>query len=169
MRTSALSSDAMEHVLALLTPQNELVCRVCLAGALRVSDALSLRTPQLAQSKITIREQKTGKRRVLQLSEGLRKRLAAYAGDVFVFPSRCDPFQHRSRQAVWKDIKRAQNALRLHGCLGSHSMRKSAAVRKYAACGDMRAVKALLNHSDELVTQLYALAEVVDLNRAKRG
>ena len=163
MRTSAISSDAMEHVLKLLTPQNELVCRVCLAGALRVGDALRLKTPQLQQQRIKIVEQKTGKRRTLQLSEGLRKRLAAYAGDVYVFPNRLDEFKHRSRQAVWKDIKRAQRALRLPGCLGSHSMRKSAAVRKYAACGDMRAVKQLLNHSDEVVTALYALAEQVHL------
>ena len=165
MRTQAIARDDMEHVLALLTPQNELVCRVCLAGALRVGDALNLRTQQLRQQRITLREQKTGKRRTLQLPVGLRKRLAAYAGEVYVFPHRTDPLKHRSRQAVWKDIKRAQHALRVHGCLGSHSMRKSAAVRKYAACGDMRAVKQLLNHSDEVVTALYALAREAQIKR----
>lgn len=167
MRTKAISADAMEHVLALLTRPNELVCRVCLAGALRVGDVLRLRTKQLEQKKITIHEQKTGKRRVVQLPEKLRYQVLQFAGDVYAFPGRIDPLRPRTRQAVWKDIKRAQKALRLGGTLGTHSMRKSAAVRKYRACGDMNKVKELLNHSSELVTALYALADVVELRRDK--
>lgn len=161
MRTKAIPEDEMEHVLRLLTPQNELVCRVCLAYGLRVGDVLRLRTRQLKQRKITIREQKTGKRRVITLSDKLRRALAVYAGDVYVFPSRCDPLRHRTRQAVWKDLRRAARALRMGHGVGTHSMRKTAAVRRYAACGDLAAVQRLLNHSDVAVTMLYAMADFV--------
>lgn len=168
MRTKAISEDEMEHVLRLLTPQNELVCRVCLAYGLRVGDVLRLRTRALKQRKITIREQKTGKRRVITLSDKLRRSLAVYAGDVYVFPSRCDPLRHRTRQAVWKDLRRAARALRMGAGVGTHSMRKTAAVRRYAACGDMAAVQRLLNHSDVAVTMLYAMADFVSQKQRRR-
>lgn len=164
VRTRAISEDAMEHVLALLTRPNELVCRVCLAAALRVGDALNIKARQLRQQRFTLIEEKTGKRRIVELPAALRADVLEYSGKVYAFPSRCDPLRHRTRQAVWKDIKRAQRALRLKG-LGTHSMRKSAAVRKYKACGDMRKVKQLLNHSSEVVTALYALAEVSELRQ----
>lgn len=165
MRTKAIREDDMEHVLRLLTYPNEVVCRVALAHGLRVGDVLSLKTRQVKQSKITLREQKTGKRRVIQLSEKLRRMILAQSGEVYAFPGRLDPGKHRTRQAVWKDLKRAARALRMSGGVGTHSMRKSAAVRRYKACGDMRQVQRLLNHSDELVTALYALAEYVGDSR----
>ena len=159
----------MEHVLRLLTPQNEIICRICLAHGLRVGDVLRLRTPQLRQQKITLREQKTGKRRVIQISERLRKQALLYSGDVYAFPNRLDPSRHRTRQAIWKDLKRAARALRMGAGVGTHSMRKSAAVRRYKACGDMRQVQRLLNHSDECITALYALADYVGDSRRGGG
>lgn len=162
MRTKALEHDSMEHVLVLLTRPNELACRVALAHGLRIGDVLNLRRWQVEQGSVTIREQKTGKRRRLRWSELQRRQLLALAGDVYVFEHRTDPTKHRTRQAVWKDIHRASKALRFNGSIGTHSMRKTFSVRKYAACGDMRKVKALLNHSDETVTMLYALAEYAE-------
>ena len=169
MRTRAISDDDMEHVLRLLTYPNEIVCRVCLAHGLRVGDVLCLKTRQIRQSKITLREQKTGKRRVIQLSDKLRRQILAQSGDVYAFPGRCDGLKHRTRQAVYKDLKRAAHALRMGAGVGTHSMRKSAAVRKYKACGDMRQVQRLLNHSDEIVTALYALAFTVASHRQARS
>lgn len=159
MRTKALEKDNMEHVLALLTKPNELACRVALSYGLRIGDVLKLRTSQLLQDSIVIKEEKTGKRRRIRWSEFLRKQLLSVAGDVYVFEHRTDPKKHRTRQAVWKDIKRASKSLRIDGCIGTHTMRKSFAVRKYAACGDMRKVKALLNHSSDAITSLYILAD----------
>lgn len=162
MRTKAIERDTMEHILALLTRRNELACRVALAYGLRIGDVLQLRRWQVEQLSVTIREEKTGKRRRIIWSELLRRQLLAIAGEVYVFEHRTDYKKHRTRQAVWKDIKRASAALRFKGGIGTHSMRKSYAVRKYAACGDMRRVKQLLNHSDEAVTWLYALAEYAE-------
>lgn len=160
--TNAVAPDTMECVLRCLTPQNALACRVSLATGLRISDVLNLRTEQLKHDTISVRESKTGKRKRVQLGKVLRTNLLSYAGKVYVFEGRLDPMRHRTRQAVWRDVKRAARALRLDGCVAPHSCRKSYAVRKYKACGDMRKVQRLLNHSSEVVTQLYALAAELD-------
>ena len=56
--------------MAALTPANRLVCRVCVDTGLRVGDVVSLRTAQLAR-QFWITEQKTGKRRRVNLTDGL--------------------------------------------------------------------------------------------------
>lgn len=162
MRTNALGNDGMTVVLRLLTPPNRLACMVSLATGLRIGDVLSLRSDCLSKDSFVITEEKTGKRRKVRLAEGLREALARQAGRVFVFEGRTSMYKHRTRQAVYKDIKRAAKAARLNGCIGAHSMRKTFAVRKYAACGDMRKVQKLLQHSNEAVTMLYVLADVVE-------
>lgn len=161
MRVKAAEGDAMNAILRLLTPENALVCLVCLSQGLRVGDALRLKPADLLKDSVTIREEKTGKRRKLRFSRALKEAMLGVSGRVWVFPHRTDPLRHRTRQAVYKDIRRAGKALRVEH-LGTHSMRKTFAVRRYAACGDMRKVKALLNHSSEAVTMLYALAETIE-------
>lgn len=162
MRVKAIKPDTLELVLRLLSPANSAVCRLCLHYGLRVGDVLALKSSSVHGTQTTIRESKTGKRRRILWNERTRALALRFANEIWCFPGRNDPTKHRTRQAVWRDIQRAKKALRLRGAVGTHSMRKSFAVRKYAACGDMRAVKRLLNHTDEAVTALYALAAEVD-------
>ena len=162
MRVGAAKPDTMDHILALLTKPNELACRVALKHGLRIGDVLELRTCQVEQCSIVIKEQKTGKRRKIIFDEFERRQLMSICGKVYVFEHRTKQHKHRTRQAVYKDIKRATKALRIKGAVGTHTMRKSFAVYRYKACGDMRKIKALLNHSDEAVTMLYALASEVE-------
>lgn len=164
MRVKAVRPDTMDNILALLTEPNELACRVALRYGLRIGDVLNLRRWQLEQGSFVIKEEKTGKRRKILVDELLRNRLFAICGKIYVFEHRTNQFKHRTRQAVYKDLIRAQKALRIKG-VGTHSMRKSFAVRKYAACGDLRKIKTLLNHSSEAVTMLYALADVVEARK----
>lgn len=166
--TNAVKPDTMECVLRFLTPQNALACRVSLATGLRISDVLNIKTEQLHREVFSVRESKTGKLRRVKLGKELRAALLTYSGKVYAFPHRCDELRHRTRQAVWRDINRAAKLLRLGGCVAPHSCRKTFAVTKFAACGDMRKVKQLLNHSSEAVTLLYALAAEVD-SRSKLG
>ena len=100
----------MEHVFAALTPANRLVCRVCVATGLRVGDVVALRTEQLAQ-QFWITEQKTKKRRRVNLTAPLLKQLKAQAGLTWVFPGERDQAKHRTRQAVWHDVKRKEVCL----------------------------------------------------------
>ena len=128
----------MEHILALLTPENALVMRVALETGLRVGDVLALRPPVKAQFWIT--EQKTGKRRRVNLRREREK--------------------HRTRQAVWRDVTRAARAFRLPVNVTPHSARKRYAVEKLRQNrGKLAAVQKAMNHSDQSVTMLYAMAD----------
>ena len=157
----------MEHVFAALTPANRLVCRVCVATGLRVGDVVSLRTDQLAP-QFWITESKTKKRRRVNLTKELLADLQAQAGVVWVFPGGRDPRRHRSRQAVWRDVKRAAKAFRLPQNVGVHSLRKVYAVEQLRKTkGNVAKVQRALNHSDAATTMVYAMA--YQLYEAKYG
>lgn len=167
MKTEYLLNEQVERVLAALTPENRLVMRVCLHNGLRVGDALGLKTAQLAP-RFWITEQKTGKRRVVGLPEPLLSELRRQAGQLWVFENRVNPARHRTRQAVWADVKRAAKAFRLPQNVGTHSARKVYAVDLMRRYGDIERVRRALNHSNESVTMIYALADQLLSQRAKK-
>lgn len=158
MRTEYLLEREVEQVLGLLTVQNRLVMRVLLHTGIRISDALQLRTEQL-KPNFWIKEQKTGKRRQVGLPEPLLSDLKESAGKVWVFESPADPKRHRTRQAVWKDVKRAAVAARLTANAAPHSMRKVYAVKLLNTYGDIERVRRALNHGGIEVTLIYAMAD----------
>ena len=157
MRTEYLIQREVEQVLDLLTYENRLVLRVLLHTGIRISDALQLRPEQLAPN-FWITEQKTGKRRQIGLPEPLLTDLRDCAGEWWVFPG-TDPRKHRSRQAVWKDVKRAAAALRLTANAAPHSARKVYAVELLQKYGDIDRVRRALNHGGLEVTLIYAMAD----------
>ena len=158
MRTEYLIDKEVERVLDLLTYENRLVMRTLLHTGLRISDALQLRPGQL-RPNFWITEQKTGKRRQGGLPEPLLSDLLDNSGEYWVFPG-ADPRKHRSRQAVWKDVKRAAEAFRLKQNIGPHSARKVYAVELLRKYGDIDRVRRALNHSSESVTLIYAMADM---------
>ena len=101
---------------------------------------------------------KTGKKRQVGLPAPLLAELRENAGEYWVFPGRT-PEKHRSRQAVWKDMKRAAKAFRLPVNAGPHSARKVYAVELMRKYGDIDRVRRALNHDSEITTLLYALAD----------
>lgn len=169
MKTEYLLNREVDNVLAALTPENALVMRVALHTGLRVGDILSLKTDQL-KPRFWVTESKTGKRRQVGLPEPLLGDLRRSAGETWVFPGRV-PGKHRSRQAVWKDVKRAAKALRLPQNVGPHSARKVYAVELLAKYGDIERVSRALNHSSQAVTLIYALADrqLESKNRRRRA
>lgn len=165
MRTKALAVGSLELILRALTDPNRLVCLVALQTGLRVSDVLAIRTKQLYQSRFTIYEKKTGKKKQVRLPQLLKKQLLQQAGEVYVFPHRLDPYKHRTRQAVWKDINRAARFFsrnkKMKG-VGTHSMRKSYAVDLRRRGFTTKQIQRAMNHSDPTITAIYALADELD-------
>ena len=148
-------------ILAALTPDNRRVVQVMLRTGLRVSDVLNLRRDMLAR-QFTVRESKTGKRMKCGLPDWLRAEIMHNSqGSDWAFPSPTDPKRHRSRQAVWADLKRAQRAFRLPINLGTHSARKSYAVHLMHQYGDIDRVRRALNHDNATVTVVYAMADIL--------
>lgn len=166
MKTEYLLQREVDNVLSVLTPGNALVMRVALHTGLRISDCLNLKTDQLA-SRFWITEGKTGKRRQIGLPQPLLNDLKNYAGKVWVFEG-SNPKNHRTRQAVWKDVKRAAAAFRIKQNAAPHSARKVFAVDLLNKYGDIEKVCKALNHSSIAVTMIYAMADKQLESKTKR-
>lgn len=158
MKTEYLLHKEVEHVLAALMPVNRVVMRVCIHTGLRVGDVLALRTDQIGP-RFWVTEQKTKKRRIVGLPADLLADMRKIAGKKYVFEHKDDTERHRTRQAVWKDVKRAARAFRLPQNVAPHSARKVYAVDLLAKYGDIRKVQRALNHSGPSVTMIYAMAD----------
>ncbi|MGX8702543.1 tyrosine-type recombinase/integrase [Caproiciproducens sp.] len=160
--------NEFEHVLAALMPANRLACEVSACTGLRIGDVLNLRSARLCE-RFTVRELKTGKTRRVTLPHELLDRLIAQSGKIFVFEGRENYRKPRTRQAVYKDLTRAAKLFRIRGThISPHSARKIYAVGEYRRTGSLQRVKELLNHSDEAVTMLYAMADELTQRREKR-
>ena len=164
-KTEYLLRKEVGHVLAALTPQNRLICEVCLHTGLRVGDVVGLRTQQLGP-QFMVTEQKTKKRRRVGLPGPLLEDIRRQAGEEWAFPGR-RPGSHKTRQAVWNDMKRAARAFRLPQNVGPHSLRKVYAVELLDKYGDLKRVQRALNHSGVEVTMIYAMADRLLAKRRK--
>ena len=165
MRSEWVPKGTIRHVLFALTPENRLACCVSIVTGLRINDVLAIPTAKWKRQRFTVREQKTGKTKFVRIPNDLLRDGLAICGENFVFEHRLNGRQHRTRQAVFKDIKRACRLFRIKENVCPHSLRKIYAVDYYERTGDIKKVQKLLNHSSEAVTHLYAMADILD----KRG
>ncbi|MBQ1998167.1 MAG: tyrosine-type recombinase/integrase [Spirochaetales bacterium] len=174
MKSEFIRPEILEHVLFALTPENALVIRVCLKTGLRVGDVVAMATSDLEKGitkgyKITITEQKTRKKKTVSLGKNLTEMLLSQSGRFYVFEHRTDITRHRTRQAVYKDIKRAGKLFRIKENLTPHSVRKIYAVKLFEKYGNIAKVRQALNHSNDEVTMIYALADhIQELNGKKK-
>lgn len=167
MKTDYILHKELDKVLDLLTPGNRIVMKTAIQTGLRISDVLSLRREKLGR-QFWIVERKTGKKRRVNLPEALLVEILRQSeGSEWAFPGR-DPEKHRSRQAVWKDVKRAQRAFRLPQNLGTHTARKVYAVELFDRYGDLQRVRRALNHQSLGVTVLYAMADELTRRRLSK-
>ena len=170
MRADYIDPEVMEHVLAALMPANALAIRVSMATGLRISDVLEITTEQARRGRWTVHEGKTGKGRRVRLPAVLQAAMLAQAGHIYVWEGRSDGRKHRTRQAVYKDIRRAATAYRLKEHVSPHTARKMYAVDSLRKYGSLAKVQRLLNHESEAVTMVYALAdELTERRLARRG
>ena len=159
MTTEYLYRQEVDRVLAALMPQNQLIVRLMLHTGMRLSDALQLRSEGLSTSG-WYTEGKTGKRRRYGIPKSLLEAIMEQAGPEWAFPGR-KRGTHKTRQAVWRDIKRAARAFRLPQNVGAHSMRKVYAVRLMRKYGKLERVQRNLNHASASVTTVYAMADLL--------
>lgn len=161
MRSEWKPKGEIEHVLASLYPENRLACEVSMITGLRINDVLALKTEQVKNKRFSVREEKTGKVKTVYLPKEIQDRCIACSGQHYVFEHRLNGRKHRTRQAVFKDLKRVSENFKTKEHITPHSMRKVYAVEEYAKCGNLKKVQKLLNHSDEAVTMLYAMADIL--------
>ena len=156
-KSAYLFDKQVDNVLAALMPANRTAVRVALHTGLRIGDVLSIKTDSL-KPRFWITEQKTGKRRMVGLPAPLLAEVRTGAGEIWAFPGR-NPEKHRTRQAVWYDVKRAARAFRISQNVSPHSFRKVYAVRLRERYHDLDRVRRALSHGDAATTMIYAMAD----------
>lgn len=175
MGTSRYVEDAeWADILRLMRKENALAIKCALATGLRISDVLALKKSDIERATegdghIWVTEQKTQKRRRIYLGAQLRKELhGIYRSSCpYVWAHRTRRDAHRTREAVYKDLCRAADLLRLKGCVTPHSARKTYTVRYMDAGHTLLQAMRLLKHSSPSVTAVYAFADM-QLEREKR-
>lgn len=151
MRSDYIKTDEVGALIWGLTKPNKLVCEVVLQTGWRVDDVLK-------RPALTITEKKTGKRSRKALPRELLEELHKQCGARYVFEGRDDINKHRSRQAVYMDLKRTAKRFGVKINLSPHSLRKNYAVYICKKYGFERCKKEL-NHENDFVTMLYAFAD----------
>lgn len=167
MRSDYVDEEAFNHVLAALTPENRLAIEVSLRYGMRIGDVLSMKTKEVEKGAFTYKEEKTGKSRRIRLCPSLQQRLLQRSGRIYCFEGRLSRTCHRTRQAVYKDIRRAARAFRLKPHVSPHTARKIYAVNSFRRYGSVEHVQKLLNHSSEAVTMVYVLADALTKRKLK--
>ena len=158
MRSEYLNPELYVELYSVMQRPNVNALRVSLETGLRIDDVLNLTPDQVRADKLRYTAKKTGKPGVARLSKQLRSELLRQSSDLWCFPGK-KAGQHRTRQTVYKDLKKACKLLGVEGQISPHSARKTFAVelRKRSGVG---AVQRALQHSDVETTNLYAFADV---------
>lgn len=160
MRTDFVSPELMPLILMHCSYDNALAVEVSFRTGLRIGDVLKVKPSDVQSDGLHFIAEKTGKVGVVPLSRRLADRLIKNGNKWWCFPHRDYPrTKHRTRQAVWKDVKRAADLVRSEGLLDDrnvapHSARKTFAVVDKAAHGTAH-TQEMLQHSSRSTTEIY--------------
>lgn len=173
MRSEYVDTAIFYAIIEELTYPNKLAMLTSLKTGLRIDDVLGLKKDKL-HVRLFVKEKKTGKYKRCYLGKQLYADLYnfAYSSEYtvrrspFVFPHRTRTDRHRTRQAVYRDVRRAVERLKLSGAISPHTARKCAAVREFKKNFRVEDVRRFLNHDNELTTLLYALSDSNEVMRA---
>lgn len=162
MRTDYLNPQLYNRLYACMTYENVLALRVALETGLRIDDVLSLRAEQIRRRTLIGVAHKTDKEFRKAVSADLAKRLAALTPNKggYIFPHRLDPLRHRTRQAVWENMKKAARQLGIKLNAAPHSARKTYAVEMFKDRG-LEQTQRELQHDRISTTMLYAFSDML--------
>lgn len=153
--------DQMLHALKSVHPKYEVMFAIGHTTGLRISDILGLRSNILTKKNIVVKEKKTGKKRIVVLTEDVRdlvenhcKRYRLTGREYLIFSRDYERDKHLSRVQAYRVMRSVGSDLGMEG-IGTHCMRKTFAQRKYEATGDIVALQRELNHKYVGTTIMY--------------
>ncbi len=156
MRAKHMNDRTYQIVREKLSGYYRVIWDIMAFTGLRVGDVVALRHGDIdTQGYIHYRAQKTGKSGRIKLPDDIILLPRGTKGDGFIFPSPSVPGNHLSRQAVWKNIKKACKDAKIDPSgISPHSCRKKFAVDTYHREG-LGQTMAKLQHSSPSTTFLY--------------
>lgn len=160
MKSEYIKAEALRVLINSMHYENSVALLISLETGLRIGDVLKIKRCDIKGNNIKYIAEKTGKKGNVTVSDDLLKKIRSIQGRVYIFPGQKSN-SHRTRQAVYLDIKRVCKMYGVKGQISPHSARKSFAVDDFRENG-LDAVKEHLQHSSTAVTMLYALADEID-------
>ena len=170
MKTDYLNPQIYNRLYSVMTYENVLALRISLETGLRIDDVLSLRGDQLNGRTIKGVAEKTGKPFKKVISADLAKRLRQIGRSGYIFPHRTKKGEHRTRQAVWANMKKAADVMGVELNAAPHSARKTYAVEVFQDRG-LDAAQKELQHDRLSTTMLYAFSDILsqDCNKMSQN
>lgn len=158
MLTDYVDPATFSRICGRMCHENALAVQVSLETGLRIGDVVSLPVTALQGCHIYFTASKTGKSGKKKISAALAKRLREISGARYIFEGRRGADTHRTRQAVWHDIKLAAAECGCSANVAPHSARKTYAVEQFHR-GGLGAVRRELQHEDYGTSMIYALSD----------
>ncbi len=158
IRDKEVIKDIIDY-LRLKSDRDALLFMFGIYSGLRVSDIIKLRVRDVkGKDRMTVKETKTGKEKILKINSMLRKEIAVY-----IIGKKDYEVLFKSPRGINKPISRQQayniinNAGKHFGLerIGTHTMRKTFGFHIYQKTKDITLVQKLLNHSSPEFTLAY--------------
>lgn len=153
--------DVLKDVLSVypMNSRNQLLLLYCLNTGLRISDVVTAKVGESVLGKRELKEQKTGKRKVIALPDKLIQRIQIYvrqeglALDDWLFYSNSAPSDHIKRSRADKIIRYAGDMVGI--TLSAHSLRKTFGYWAYQNGTSIEYLMLIFNHSSAQITLRY--------------
>ena len=167
MKSEYIAPEQLDFLLDLMQTPNALAVRVSLETGLRIGDVLALTVRDLDSASGELRTvcAKTGKPFRGEISGALARALMAQAKRGWLFPSPRTK-GHRTRQAVWRDLKQAARKCAVRANVSPHTARKIFAVEQFRREG-LDVARERLGHDRTETTLLYAFSDILGKNAHK--
>ena len=141
--------------------ENILAMQTSLETGLRINDVLKIKRTDIVGNTLHYVAEKTGKYGTKKLPKKLIDDLFSISGSVYIFSGKRNSHTHRTRQAVWSDIKKACGKLGIDPRgVSCHSARKTYSVNTLKQYGFSRA-QTELQHSRSDQTMLYVFSDIL--------
>ncbi|PWW20204.1 phage integrase family protein [Cytobacillus oceanisediminis] len=125
---------------------------------LRVGDLVKLKIKQVkGKKKITVKEGKTKKPRVIQLTniyDEIQSYIKLLEGTAWLFPSR-QGGSHITTTQAYRQLVKAAKMVDIEDGIGTHTMRKTFGYWFYKQTKDVAKLQEILNHSKPEITKRY--------------
>ena len=148
--------------------REKLLFTIGINSSLRIGDILRLTWGDVSsggsiKDSIKLKEQKTGKTKVIRINNSLREALERHLegfytrGGGYLFPSLSFTSKGKAwtRQYAWKMLKDAGKAVGIEQNIGTHTMRKTFGYFRREAGVPLHKLMRVFNHSSEAITLLY--------------
>ncbi len=158
IRDKELINDMIEY-LRLKSNRNALLFMFGIYSGLRISDIVKLRVRDVrGKNRLIVKENKTGKDKILKINHTLRKEISIYVKDKkdyeILFKSCRGVNKPISRQQAYNIINDAGKHFGMER-IGTHTMRKTFGFHIYQKTKDITLVQQLLNHASPEITLAY--------------